>query len=372
METVRTTAASKKRKRMGLYMEKSELQNKLQEICAAEGIRVPEISEDMVPAVHHLLQLLKSEQDARYSAEHSLAFITASMDALPNPIFIKNDQLQFVFFNQAYRDFFGFKGNENIGKRVQDLTYLPQEDRARYHAEDSALLQSLSVIQYDMPFQKADQTTVDTLYWSKGFQSAETGENGLIGEIVDITEEKELERRLKLKMSALNVLLREAKDASNTDPLTKLYNRNILREKIPLVIEETMGSGGAASILIIDIDNFKQVNDVYGHAVGDFLLSDLAQALRKTFRPQDIAVRYGGDEFVLVMPGANLNQALSGAERLKQTVKEECALPDQKKVTLSIGVTQWYENEEFKDVFSRADAALYEAKIQGKNQAVGH
>ena len=353
-------------------MEKLELQKKLQQICAAEGIQVPEISEDMVLTIDHLLQLLKGEQEARYSAERSLAFITASMNALPNPIFIKNDQLQFVFFNQAYRDFFGFKGNENIGKRVQDLTYLPQEDRARYHAEDSALLQSLSVIQYDMPFQKADHKIVDTLYWSKGFQTSETGENGLIGEIVDITEEKELERRLKLKMSALNVLLREAKDASNTDPLTKLYNRNILREKIPLVIEETLSNGGNASILIIDIDNFKQVNDIYGHAAGDYLLSDLAQALRKTFRPQDIAVRYGGDEFILVMPGADLAQALLGAERLKEKVKDECTLPDQKNVTLSIGVTQWYKNEEFKVVFSRADSALYEAKIQGKNQAVGH
>ena len=74
----------------------------------------------------------------------------------------------------------------------------------------------------------------------------------------------------------------------------------------------------------------------------------------------------------MVMPGADLAQALSGAERLKEKVKDECILPDQKNVTLSIGVTQWYKNEAFKDVFSRADAALYEAKIQGKNQAVGH
>ena len=344
-------------------MYRGDLKEDLDAALAAKGLTRSDVPEQLMPVLEDFLL-------ERQEAQQKLAFIRSSVDALPNPIFIKNEQLEFIFFNQAYRDFFGLKEQENIGKRVQDLDYLPLEDRERYHAEDSEMVRSFSTIQYDMPFQKADQSQVDTLYWSKGFQVPGSQQRGLVGEIVDITREKELERQLHVNMATLRTLLRDAKDASNTDSLTKLYNRKILEEEIPTILQDTLESGRDASILLIDVDDFKRINDSFGHAVGDTALREFAVTLRATFRERDVAVRYGGDEFLLVMPGSALNHAVKGAERLRTKVAAACPLPDGTHVTLSIGAAQCRRGESLSDTISRADEALYEAKSQGKNRTV--
>ena len=101
---------------------------------------------------------------------------------------MKNEVLEFVFLNKAARDFFGLTDETVLGQQVHDLHFLSKEDRE--------LLDSLTTIQYTSPFPKADQTQVDALYWSKGFQVPKNEQRGLVGEIVDVTWEKVLERKL--------------------------------------------------------------------------------------------------------------------------------------------------------------------------------
>ena len=331
---------------------------------------------DVPPAldetVEALMQQLQDERKGRAEAERQLAFFRAAMTALQNPVFVKNNNLEFVFLNKAARDFFGLTDETVLGQQVDDLHFLPKEERERYQEEDRELLDSLTTIQYSAPFQKADQTQVDALYWSKGFQVPDSQQRGLVGEIVDVTREKVLERKLNQHMTSLKTRLQDAQDASTTDALTKLYNRKVLDREIPELVKSTLDAGQPASILLIDLDNFKRINDSFGHSVGDDVLSGFANAMRNTFRQQDIGIRYGGDEFMLVLPGSDQTHALAGAVRLKSKVRLACPLPDGSYVTLSIGVTQWQPHEALSTVIARADEALYEAKEQGKDRAVAH
>ena len=344
-------------------MERLELENWIQETLASGG--GPEKS--LALAVQDLLWELTAERQARVAAEETLDFYKASADAMPNPIFIKDEDLRVVFFNRAYRDFFGLAEGENIGKRVQDLDYLSPEDRCRYHAEDSEMVRSLSVMQYDTVYEIPGQGETAALYWSKGFPVPSTGRRGLVGEIVDISKEKETQRELSRNVKALEGLMRDVRNASNTDPLTKLYNRNIMAEELPAVLDKAEELGQPVCLMLIDVDYFKQINDTYGHLFGDEVLCRFAQTIRETFRQNDIAVRYGGDEFLLLLPGTSVWQAQAVGERFRRRVCEALDLPEGSCVTPSIGVAQRHRGDDLPTLMARADQALYEAKNAGRN-----
>lgn len=349
-------------------MEQSELHNLIRKILKDRVQDIPEIPQELLPLIKALCSQLAAERQMRIDADHQLTFFKASANAMPNPIFIKDEELRFVFFNHAYRKFFGLEEGENIGKRVQDLSYLSSEDRERYHDEDSEMLRTLSVIQYETVFDTASQGEVESLYWSKGFPVPETGSRGVIGEIVDISKEKEMQRELTRSMRALEVLMKDAKDASNTDPLTKLYNRNVMDSEIPIVISEAEMMNRPVCALLMDIDYFKQINDTYGHPCGDEILRKFSAMLKQNFRQHDIAVRYGGDEFMMILPGAGIRQAKAGAERLCMTVRENLKLPDGSNTTISVGITQWRAGEDLQAFLARADEALYLAKKAGRDR----
>jgi diguanylate cyclase (GGDEF)-like protein len=125
---------------------------------------------------------------------------------------------------------------------------------------------------------------------------------------------------------------------------------------------------------MLDIDHFKQVNDTYGHAIGDKVLVALAEVMRGSLRKLDSVVRYGGEEFVVLMPEVTAEQAFAASERLRKDVEKICVPSDQGDVhiTISIGVTGIYEemDVEFEALMKQADDALYKAKNKGRNQTV--
>jgi two-component system, cell cycle response regulator len=157
-----------------------------------------------------------------------------------------------------------------------------------------------------------------------------------------------------------------------TDELTGLYNRRYLDAHLDELIERVHQDGISAAVLMFDIDHFKQVNDAHGHAAGDDVLRELAVRTVNSVRSVDLVARWGGEEFVVVMPETDLAIASAVAERLRAavarepfTVKEEGKnLP----VTISIGVTAATERDDDRDkILKRADAALYTAKTRGRN-----
>lgn len=348
--------------------EREELYDRLKEFTGIDVGNLPVLDKEWVRVLDRLLDSFDNRACNCCKNDARIQFFMAACDSMPNPIFIKNDELRFLFFNRAYREFFGLEEGENLGKKVLELTYLSETERERYHSQDKQMLDKLSIISYDTEYMNANQEKVEAMYWSRGFEVPGTGQRGLIGEIVNINKEKEIQRQLEKNVKAIEVLLRDTKTASNIDPLTKLYNRNIMDEELLTIIQTAHAMGQPVCLMLIDIDYFKQVNDVHGHGVGDEILKEFGKVLRDTFRQKDIAVRYGGDEFLLLMPGTLPEPARKGAERLREGTRQRCLLPDGKYVTLSIGISLYQENDTMEEFIAKSDEALYESKKNGRDR----
>lgn len=158
-----------------------------------------------------------------------------------------------------------------------------------------------------------------------------------------------------------------------TDPLTKLYNRIRMLEIYEREVEVSKRGAKPFSLLLIDLDHFKSVNDQYGHDLGDRVLVHVAQLLLQHVRLGDYIFRVGGEEFCLMLPGADREQSKVVADHLHKELSGRPLFHQGKPipVTMSIGVAQWCaEACDFKNVYDRADKGLYEAKRQGRNQTI--
>lgn len=179
----------------------------------------------------------------------------------------------------------------------------------------------------------------------------------LAGIFWDITEDKIREMKTKQLIEGLYT-------SSTVDALTGALNRKGLQDKLSDLITKCRDYGKDISIFLFDIDGFKLINDTYGHLVGDLVLKELSETVRKTIREDDVFVRWGGDEFLLISM-ISLNQALHIAHRLRKNV--ESRLFSGIHVTISIGISQYLPDEPFERAIERADKALYNSKSRGKN-----
>lgn len=179
----------------------------------------------------------------------------------------------------------------------------------------------------------------------------------------------------QIASAVANLNLRAALHSQSIrDPLTGLYNRRYLEETMQREEMRARRSGQPMSIVMADIDHFKQYNDTQGHQAGDSLLQSFGEVLGRVVRDEDIACRYGGEEFILVLPGAALEKAMQRAEEVRTAVMRLRArqggrsLPD---VTASFGVASFPQHgDQWRDVLRQADQALYAAKQQGRNRCV--
>ncbi len=165
------------------------------------------------------------------------------------------------------------------------------------------------------------------------------------------------------KLSKLN---KELERLSVTDKLTGLYNRVKLDSVFEKEIQRAERFKQPFSIIMVDVDHFKQVNDTYGHQVGDQVLIDVAKVLLKNTRDIDLLGRWGGEEFMIICPQTDLSGGLKLAEHLREKLHSH-DFPVIKNKTASFGVTSHKSGDQTKDMVSRADAALYAAKLEGRN-----
>jgi len=178
---------------------------------------------------------------------------------------------------------------------------------------------------------------------------------------------------LSSEVEDLKIELKKTKDASLTDALSGAYNRAAFDAHIARMLSN--GKQGF-SLLMLDIDDFKKINDTYGHRVGDRVIMALVQKCKNLIRGDDFLARYGGEEFVMVLPGALLKQATKKAQAIcKEIAGTQYALDDSGKspplsFRVSVGVSSFQKRDTVESIVERADKALYQAKRTGKNRAV--
>jgi diguanylate cyclase len=157
------------------------------------------------------------------------------------------------------------------------------------------------------------------------------------------------------------------------DPLTGALNRQGLDEAVNREVSKVKRTETPLCMALLDIDNFKKLNDTLGHATGDIALTHLAQVTREVMRPQDTLARYGGEEFVILLPDTPLEKGIEAMTRLQRELTKRFFMAGTEKVliTFSAGVAQLATNEAGADAIKRADHAMYLAKRAGKNRVLG-
>lgn len=177
-------------------------------------------------------------------------------------------------------------------------------------------------------------------------------------------------RDMERAAQAMEATLRHEQTLASTDPLTGVANRLVFEQHIAQACLQVARTGAPSSLLVLDIDRFKQINDSFGHAAGDRALRIVAEQLRAGLRSDDLLARYGGEEFVVVLTGVGAEPALKVAESLRRRIENLGFHGQQRpvRITLSCGVTVLRQGDSPDVAFERADSALYRAKRGGRNR----
>ncbi len=158
---------------------------------------------------------------------------------------------------------------------------------------------------------------------------------------------------------------------STHDELTTLPNRRFMQERINQEISQVERNGGSFVLALADIDHFKDINDTYGHAMGDRVLAGVARNLKQSLREYDVCGRWGGEEFLFLFPGCGAEEMSALADRIQHCLKSaDPRDADSPRVTMSVGVTEFRRGETMDETLKRADEALYRAKSAGRDRAV--
>jgi two-component system cell cycle response regulator len=253
---------------------------------------------------------------------------------------------------------------------IQDLQTSPWYTRLREQWARTGTVQTVrSVIALPFTFEK-NRTGVFLLRRAMDYEPLSTGDmefaNTVIKSAVNAIEQAHTIEQAKADNARLEAL-------AHTDPLTHLLNRRALTIGLVAGLERVRRYNSPLTMLAIDIDHFKEVNDTHGHLMGDEVLRGIATILQRSLRSVDMVARYGGEEFVGVLPETGEQGAIAFAERIRQRVEQQMFDSQSGKtaqVTVSIGVSSFPAPhvETVEDLFARADAALYRAKEKGRNR----
>jgi diguanylate cyclase (GGDEF)-like protein/PAS domain S-box-containing protein len=291
--------------------------------------------------------------------------------------------------NPAMARMFGYDSVEEFMSIDEIDLYVNIEDRARIEED---VKRNGVIRSREFAMKKKDHTPI----WCSATITAVYNENGDVelmdGVIEDITTRKktqedmqidhdQLEARIKnrtVDLAKTNELLlseiaerkrieEKLRELSETDSLTMIYNRRKLLEIMTLEVEKAHRHARQLSLIMIDVDSFKKINDKQGHNVGDVVLKTSANVISNILRKIDTFARYGGDEFIVMTPEASLEGALIVAEKIRASI-EQHDYPDVGRVTVSVGVAELSKTDTGATLIAKADEALYAAKKKGRNK----
>ncbi len=270
-------------------------------------------------------------------------------------VYMKDMNRRFVYANQRMADAFGLPVSQVLGKLDSEL--MPKADADRFWAQDQRILAAGE--RYAGEASLAGRDGQMRHYWSVIVPFVRAGDSAVIGFSTDITE--------------LHMLKEELQRQATTDSLTGIANRRCLYARAEEEMARCRRHGLPLSLLAIDLDHFKYVNDQYGHQVGDQVLQTFAHCSQFELRAEDLIARTGGEEFCVLLPDTDVEAAYAAAERIRMHLLHCCVDPDnpELRITASFGVaTLRADDRRFGSLYSRADHGLYSAKQQGRNQTV--
>jgi len=298
---------------------------------------------------------LTQEQEATLDQTQLLESL---IDAIPAPIFYKNEHGVYTGCNDHFVKYLGRSRDEIVGQTVYGVA--PSKLAEVYHKADLDLIQQGGSQVYETSVSHGDGTVHDVMFHKAVFHKANNTPGGIIGVMLDITDRKKLEEKL-LALASL-------------DDLTQLANRRELDNSLEQALARSERSKTKLAFMFIDIDGFKEVNDKFGHAVGDEALKLIASRIVTLLRKSDIAGRMGGDEFAVILEGnVSLESIALVAKKLLATLSAPYALSCGGIIclTASIGIAfAPDDSDDLKHLLSKADAAMYEAKSLGKNRYI--
>jgi diguanylate cyclase (GGDEF)-like protein/PAS domain S-box-containing protein len=254
-----------------------------------------------------------------------------------------------VEVNASWRRNLGYRPDELEGRSLLDITH--PDDHAHATAEAAKVFGGGSSDSLETRVQAKD----GSWHWMRTSSFFEPEEGLIYARSTDVTERKAIQDERE-------ALIAEVQSLASSDALTGLPNRRALDDQLPREMARSLRAESPLCLAIVDIDHFKAYNDTHGHLAGDAVLRDCAAAWDDALRGEDTILRFGGEEFLVILPNCAPEDAAEIVERLR------AATPDGQ--TCSAGLAQWRAGESVDDLVGRADAALYEAKDAGRDRLV--
>ncbi|MBI4958328.1 MAG: diguanylate cyclase [Desulfovibrio sp.] len=297
---------------------------------------------------------LKTTLDSLRRSEANLKSI---LDHTPVGVCITDHKGVFEDANDAYCQLYGYKREELIGSHFTMV--VPPANRAFLSEMHDRFIDSGAEIRGE--WDVVDKWGHEKAIIADAARIVMTDSKvRKVTFVLDVTDRKRYEDQIKEK----NALLEEQ---NRRDGLTKLYNRTFAMERLEELTHEFKRYGSSFCVALLDIDHFKKVNDTYGHQAGDEVLTQVARELRERSRETDLAARFGGEEFILVMPHTVLAGAMAAVDKIRLGVKALSMTAQGIKVTVSGGVSQ-YVGQDILHCIDQADKALYRAKNTGRDK----
>ncbi len=288
--------------------------------------------------------------------------ISSIINATPMGICVLTEDGRFEMVNPAYCRFHGYEEHELLGRSFSMV--VPYSSHQYLLRQQHGALGSHHghVQQFGECELVARHGERHTVIVESVRIEGEDGRPRDVVFLVDISERKKLEMALEEKNVRLEYL-------ATHDELTGIRNRRFGISSLEAALEQAERQGMEISVALLDIDHFKHVNDDYGHTVGDQVLQQFAEVLSRQLRASDILVRWGGEEFMLILPGIDLAGGLQALERLRQTLALEYLSPRGLQVTFSAGIIN-ARGMKSNDLVERVDQKLYQAKGRGRDRIV--
>lgn len=301
---------------------------------------------------------------------------STALNAAVNAVVISDLNGKCIWVNPAFSTITGYASEEAIEKKLSFLKSGVQDEKyyknlwETIHAGKT--WQGEIVNRHKFGHLYVEEMTIAPVYNDQGEMT------NFIAIKQDITSRKRMEldlqdanNRMQIQMKEIISLQDKLREQAIRDPLTELYNRRILEEVLEREVAHAKRSGNNFCIAMIDVDNFKALNDRHGHAAGDMILKSLARILEYNTRRGDISCRYGGEEFAVLLPNATVEGALKRAQQWRRAFQmlHQSFNGQELQVTLSIGIASYPQHGlDGQKVLEAADKSLYESKARGKNQ----